>query len=909
MTLTPGTRIGSYEIAAPIGAGGMGEVYRARDTKLDRDVALKILPEAFASDPDRLARFEREAKTLAALNHPNIAHVYDAGRHGATAYLAMELVEGEDLSELIKRRSPEAERVSARLSGLPLADAIAIAKQVVDALEAAHENGIIHRDLKPANIKVRDDGTVKVLDFGLAKALAGPEGPASMDALANSPTLSARATQMGVVLGTAAYMAPEQARGKAVDRRADIWAFGVVLYEMLTGKRAFEGEDISVTLANVIKEEARWDALRADVPAPVRRLLRRCLEKDPKRRLSAIGDARLELDEKEEGGHGGDGGRGAERAEVRGGSTLLSRLWPALAGAALVAIVWYATSSPRAPQAGVPGYEFVVETADGPVFQIAPKISPDGRLVAWVAPASGSNGIGVIWVRQLDVLEPRQLAGTSGASGLFWSTQSDAIGYFQSGGLFRASLGGGTPQRLCEIHDFAGASFMQGGDVIVGSFDGQKGKLFRVPAQGGIPVELPRPKAAATALSYVYPEMLRDDRHFVYVDWAIDGASRALYVGSIDGDEPVKLVSSEGNPVVAPGHLLFLQSGVLFAQPFDEASRTLSGTPVRLADGILMHPYGYAAFSVSRTGVLAYRKGESFSEVGELAWVDRSGKATGTIGETLGFRQVRVSPDGRKVVYEAANGQSDSSRLWVLDLANGVSSPLTPDKATALNPVWSPTSDSIAFVAYGKENVIQLQQIGSGSAVISVQPEGRTQWLSDWSSDGKHLLFHAGNKLFTATPGDPKSVKLVLDAPGPIDGAHISPDGKWVAYLIEESQNAMEVWVASFPEFTQRRQVSPKGGGEAQWRGDGKELFYMSPGGKLMAVRLAQAAGGTLDVSAPVELFQSPITRPRLDLDEYWPTKDGQRFLFIRPKQAATAKVQPITVVVNWMKQLTAGTK
>ena len=427
--LNPGARLGSYEVIAQLGAGGMGEVYRARDTKLDRDVALKILPAAFADDPDRLARFEREAKTLATLNHPNIAHVYGAGESDATAYLVMELVEGLDLSAVIAR------------GPIALADTLPIARQLVDALETAHEAGIVHRDLKPANIKVRDDGTIKILDFGLARALT-PDGLSASSDSANSPTLTARATQMGTIIGTAAYMAPEQARGKPVDRRADIWAFGVVLYEMLTGKRAFEGEDISVTLANVIKGDARWDVLPPDVPAPIRRLLRRCLEKDPKRRLSAIGDARFELEDQEPT----DGQEGSQEREGARAS-LLARAWPAVVGAALTAFVSYALWPARQPSSPPEPFQFSILADPETVYRGAPKISPDGRWLAYVAPGAGSSGQPQIWVRPMNGLEARALAGTAGAGKLFWSPESDTIGYEGPDGLYRVDVIGAAPRQ------------------------------------------------------------------------------------------------------------------------------------------------------------------------------------------------------------------------------------------------------------------------------------------------------------------------------------------------------------------------------------------------------------------------------------------------------------------------------
>jgi eukaryotic-like serine/threonine-protein kinase len=905
LALSPGTRIGPYEIVAKLGEGGMGEVYRARDTKLDRDVALKVLPPPFAGDADRVARFEREAKTLATLNHPNIAHVYDAGRlrpegasasQGEQAYLAMELVEGADLS-IHTARGPMA-----------LQDVRAIARQLIDALEAAHDASIVHRDLKPANIKVRDDGTVKILDFGLARALTPDAGSGIQDA-ANSPTLTARATQMGMIIGTAAYMAPEQARGKVVDRRADIWAFGVVMYEMLSGKRAFEGEDISVTLANVIKEEARLDQLPADVPIPIRRLLRRCLEKDPKRRLSAIGDARWDLEESEtqENRSGGsDGGDRPSRVSVS------ARLWPALAGAALTALVAYRLWPARDSSSRPEPVQFTMSVERTNVYQGAPKISPDGRWLAYMAPSpTSSSPKPIIWVRPMNGLDPRMLAGTEDAFQLFWSSKSDAIGYGQGTDLFRVDVAGSAPQKLGTVANYAGASWLQTGDILVTSNDGNgKAKLFRVPGQGGVPVELPLPKAQGPASSFGWPVMLPDDKHFVYMGWSPISSERAVYVGSLDGSEPIRLLAADGAPGVAPSYLLFMRSGTLYAQPFDVKTLQLSGEPIRVEDDVMIDPgSGAAAFSVSSTGVLTYRRGNGAREPSELTWLDRNGKSIGTVGDTRYYEQLRLSPDGTRVAVGASEGDNNGTfRISVLDLGNGVTTPFSDDAFRAVDPVWSRDSQSITFVAFGKGNEFFTQQIGSAGTQSVLKSTQSLPWLDDVSPDGKTLLFHAGTpgKLYSASPQDPKSHRLLLETKEEVDSAHFSPDGKWIAYQVSEG-GKFQVWVAAFPAMDQRRQVSPNGGGQPWWRGDGRELFYLTADGKFMSVRVDAGPGGTLTLATPVELFQSPLTKPSLVVDQYTPTKDGQRFLFIRPKPTNAAKPSPINVIVNWVESLRAA--
>jgi hypothetical protein len=885
-----GQRIGPYEVVAKLGQGGMGEVYRARDSKLDRDVALKILPTSLANDPERLARFEREAKTLALLNHPNIAHVYDADKSGGVVYLVMELVEGDDLSAHITR------------GPMPLADVVPIATQIADALEAAHEQGIVHRDLKPANIKLRADGTVKILDFGLAKALAPDSGLGARDA-SNSPTLTAAAfaggTQMGVILGTAAYMAPEQARGRPVDRRADIWAFGVVLYEMLSGKRVFEGDDVSVTLANVIKEEANWDALPRNLPPAIRRLLRRCLEKDPRRRLSAIGDARLELQEFPER-EGREGSQGREDVRI----SPWARLWPAIVGAGLAAAIAFALW-PRATNASRERIQFSVPTEQATPFQMGPRISPDGRLLAYSAPLPGSNGKAAISIRSMDGLEPRVLAGTEGAANLFWSPENDAIGYEVGDVLYRVSVNGGTPRKLADVPSAAGGTWMRSGDILVASNDGYIAKLYRVPGQGGVPVEVKQPKAEGAAASYGWPVMLPDDRHFIYLGWSFLTDTRALFVGSLDGVPPTRIIAAETGPAIADGQVFFVQSGTLFSQPFNARTFVISGEQVRIVDSVLIDRLtGYPGFSASDTGVLAYRTGPAGAALmgaSTLEWISRSGKSLATVGEERSYGQVRLSPDQKRVVFAASD---DSSRTWllhVLDLASGVSTPVTPQGMLAVDPVWSADSQRVAFVDMRPGNTFYTLQLGSVEAKKAFESSDSLKWPDDWAPNGS-LLFHLPKpgKLFAVTPGDPGSLRQLLETTGAVDGARVSPDGKWIAYQIQET-DVPQVWVASFPALDQRRQVSPQGGGQANWRGDGRELFYLTPAGKLITVQMDRhPASGAPVPAAPVELFQSPLARPQLEWAQYAATADGQRFLFQRPRPAQAIEASPITVVVNW---------
>ena len=915
MSLSPGTRVSTYEILGTIGAGGMGEVYRARDTKLGRDVALKILPEIFALDADRRARFEREARTLAALNHPNIAHVYDAGTDEAGAFLVMELVEGHDLSvviasghltreaESVSSRSRESDARRARGSGaargLNIEDVSAIARQIIDALEAAHEAGIVHRDLKPANIKMREDGTVKVLDFGLAKALTpGGDDANAAGSASNSPTLTARATQIGMIVGTAAYMAPEQARGRAVDRRADIWAFGVVLYEMLTGKRAFEGEDISITLAGVLKEDVDWSALPAGVAPSWRRLLRRCLEKDPKRRLSAIADARLELLEVAEGPSPSTAGPASPALRSRTPWIIAAVAVLAAAGVSIAG--WYSRADEPIPQRVEFGFT-VPRSA-----QLNPTVSPDGRWIAYVGPTEvgAPNGANLISIRPLGGQTARPLAGTEGALSLAWAPDSRWIAFAAGGRVHRVDLNGGVV-RLGELASPAGLTFLPDGDILAASNSGGAGKLFRVPAQGGDPVELPMPKQDGPAAAYTAPVMLPDGRRFLYVGWSASGAERALFVGSLDGAPSTRIVASDGTGQYTDGHLFFVRDRTVYAQRFDPSSLKLTGEPMRVADDVSVNAItGRAAYHVSANGVVVHRQGAALGQAADLTWFDRSGRALGTAGAGGNIYQLRLSRDGRRVaVVDAMTGAS--SRISVLDLGNGVSSRLTDESAISNDPVWSKDSQTMAYEAV-RNGVRQLftHQVGTSTPALAFESPDDPKWLDDWSADGQWLLFHRPqpSKLYAVKPGDPASLKLLFETTATADGAHFSPDAKWIAYQVTEGSR-YDVWVASFPAFDQRRRVSPNGGGQAMWRGDGRELFFLTPQGQMMSVKVTPAAGGGLEFAAPVELFQTPLSVPTLGIDQYSVTADGQRFLVIRPRVSAASPTMTINVIVNWRGQ------
>ncbi|TAK11366.1 MAG: serine/threonine-protein kinase, partial [Acidobacteria bacterium] len=685
MSLSPGTRLGPYEIVAPLGAGGMGEVYRAKDTKLNRDVAIKVLPESFALDADRVARFTREAQVLASLNHPNIAAIYgieESHVRGSTSgvrALVMELVDGEDLSAQIAR------------GPMPLAEALPIATQMADALEAAHDQGIVHRDLKPQNVKLRGDGTVKVLDFGLAKAIDA--AGTSSDALMNSPTMTARATQMGMVIGTAAYMSPEQAKGRAVDRRADIWAFGVVLMEMLTGRQVFGGDTVSEVMASVMKDEPDWSQLPATLPPSIGRLLRRCLDKDPRKRLSAIGDARFELTDT---GHAP--AASATTAPAR------PRRWPLAlaavggAAAATIAFVLIAPALGPAPARepsrvsvlGPSGVTLMFDSAES-------AISPDGRTLVFAT--ADPNGSTRLWVRPLASTEARVLPGTEAGHLAFWSPDSRNIGFFTDDKLKRIAIDGGPVAVLCEAKDGRGGAW--GANNVIVFAPANAGPLMQVAATGGTPAPATTLDAARGETSHRFPSFLPDGRHFVFASLPAKNQKFDLFLGALDGTRSGPIASSESAAVYAdPGYLIFSSANVLVAQHVDVATAKLSGEPVTLGDAPGSQGGTYTSsppLSASRTGTLAYL-GDGFAPT-SLRWLDRAGRNAGTLTVPEGrYQEIAMSPDGTRVAVTRFSSQNTAD-LWIADVARGGATRFTSAPGGNVEAVWSPDGKRIAFAS------------------------------------------------------------------------------------------------------------------------------------------------------------------------------------------------------------------
>jgi eukaryotic-like serine/threonine-protein kinase len=911
---------GPYQILSKLGEGGMGEVYRARDTTLNREVALKVLPDSLAGDPDRLARFRREAQVLASLNHPNIAHIHGFEQAPQTASFAiiMELVEGPTLADRIEQ------------GPIAPADAWPIARQIADALEAAHDLGIVHRDLKPANIKVRDDGMVKVLDFGLAKAL-DPTDPASQASISNSPTLTARATQMGMILGTAAYMAPEQARGRAVDRRADIWAFGVVLYEMLSGRRAFEGEDISITLAGVLKEEIEWGALPADLPASIRRLLRRCLEKDPRRRLGAIGDARLELDE----------ATNPSEATVASAPSGVGRkerwIWASLALVGVLSAAVIAWRSAPKPGGAPPVTRFdILPPGEGAFSGNPPRfaVSPDGQSLVFSA-APGPGKPDQLWLRRLDSMEVTPLSGTeSGGGGLlpqspFWSpngrhvaffVQTERVGQEGASRLRTVDLQGGGVQTVCELpSNNASGSWNADGVMIVSSQE-TKG-IQRVAASGGVPAPVTTLDTSRNEVAHRFPQFLPDGRHFIYQVQTIDRADWSIFVGSIDGSKPRMLVPSEYARFAAPNTLLYVRDANLFAQTMDAATQELRGDPVKIASGVYsLNMNGRAGFSASDNGVLVYRSSPELIQSQaapnrQLTWVDRTGRPLGTVGVSTTASRLRLSPKADRVaLLEFSTGRSSSDAvgtLWVADVSRNVKAPLTSGAAQALSPAWSAAGDRVLFASRpGTGNMSLHERVASGATPASALYEqtGLNLMPVDESTDGKLVVFVGGKaglrSLHILTRSSGTTTPYLADE---FDRpqASLSPDGRFLAYVSNES-SAYQVIVQTFPDPSQGKwPVSTTGGLHPRWRSDGRELFYVDPEERLVAVPVTTTARDLVP-GKPAPLFTLPInTLVNLfgAAYVYDAAPDGQRFLLSAQSTGAAQRL-PLTVTTNWTSLL-----
>jgi serine/threonine protein kinase len=869
MALTSGVRIGPYEVTSPLGEGGMGVVYRARDIKLQRDVALKSLPEHFANDADRLARFQREAQVLASLNHPNIAQIYGLEEANNTSCIVMELVEGETLQERLTRGS------------IPIEEALPIAIQIAMALDAAHERGIVHRDLKPANIKLTLEGRVKILDFGLAKAFREEQQPA----LSNSPTLIG-ASVPGVILGTAAYMSPEQAKGKEADRASDVWAFGCVLYEMLTAHAAFEGETIGEILGAVFKSEPEWRRVPVATPEAVKRLLRRCLQKDRSRRLKSADAARIEIEE----------ALAAPPAVAPPTSASIrhARLpWIVAAVTTLAFASIAALYFRQKPTAEPPEMRLEINTPSTQApLEFA--LSPDGRYIVFVASGGGPQRL---WLRALDKTDSQPLTGTEGADYPFWSPDSRSIGFTADGRLKRIDIAGGPPQSLGVTSVARGGTWSADGTIV---FTANLGPLTRISALGSNPVTVTRLDPPRQS-QHLFPQFLPDGRHFLfYALGSPEGAG--IYLGSLDGGEPKRLTAADSSGAyLAPDMIVFRRLTTLMAQRVDLKRGELIGEPERLADAVGSNGViGFGAFSISADGRIAYRNGEG--ALRQLKWYDRLGKVVGLVGEpdssTLLYPE--LSPDGTSVAI-TRTVQSNSD-VWLIDLVRGGMTRLTSDPSVDVAPIWSPNRMQLAFSSSRKGPFNLYSKSANGAAPEELILETpNSKFTQDWSRNGQFLLYNevdvkTGRDLWALpTTGNDRTPIEVTKTQFEEQNGQFSPDGQWVAYETNES-GRFEIVVQPFPVATGKWHVSTAGGIQPRWRPDGKELYFVSPDGKLMAASVT-ISGATFTVGTSVPLF--PVTLPPglgSNRDQYAVSRDG-RFLINEPVDKSST---PITIILNW---------
>ena len=940
--LKPGTRLGPYEILAQLGAGGMGEVYKARDTRLDRFVAIKILPEHLADNPDLRERFEREARSIAKLNHPHICTLYDIGRQDGTNFLVMEYLEGETLSARLKK------------GPLPLDQVLRYAVEISDALDKAHRAGITHRDIKPANVIVTPMGGTtgtKLLDFGLAKLkqeVAKATIPAS-----EMPTVPGELTEHGTLLGTLHYMAPEQVEGKVneIDARTDIFAFGALVYEMATGKKTFPGETQASVIAKILEvDPPPMSSLQPMTPPTLHRVVKKCLAKDPARRWQSANDLHDELVWIKEGG-----AQAGMPAPLNARHKLRERVTQVVAAAllictALLGVLHFREAPPEQRAA-----RFFVLPPENTSFTVAPSvlaISPDGTRLAFTGTSASGGNLPQLWVRPVDSLSAQLLPGTEGATQPFWSPDSRSIAFFSQGKLKKIDVTGGPPQVLC---DAAGAgvhgSWNQEGVIVFATYAaalaGQgSGPINRVSAPGGTPTAITTVDATQGETGHNWPHFLPDGKNFLYLAINSDTAKSAIRVGSLDSNESKLLLNAHSFAQYAPpGYLLFQRDGTLMVQALNADALELTGEAFPIAEKVQVNPAnGRTAFSVSQNGVLAYRSTGNLNT--QLAWFDRSGKELGRIGEPGGYISPKLSPDEKQIAVTRTTDTDAPGDIWVFDLSRNTETRFTFDAADDYSPIWSPDGSRIAF-ASSRGNSFGLYQknsngIGAEELLVKTSnypiPE-------DWSLDGRHIVYMSteggGRDVLvlplTGDPGqagtDPRQAGSGPQQAGPGPGsragrdqavgtegrnlsrravepvpflqtqflerhAQLSPDSRWMAYTSDES-GQYQIYVQSFPAGSGKWQVSTSGGIQPRWRRDGKELFYLPADGKLMAVPVR--AGATFETGTPALLFQTQLfglAPSAVYSQQYDVVADGQRFLLNVDLSEATTV--PITVVLNW---------
>ena len=897
MAILPGRRLGPYEILSAIGAGGMGEVYKARDTRLERIVAIKVLPTHLAGRADLRERFEREAKTIASLNHPHICTLHDTGHQDEIDYLVMEYLEGETLAQRLLK------------GPLPIQQVLQYAIEIADALDKAHRKGITHRDLKPGNIMLTKSGT-KLLDFGLAK-LKQEVAPATP--VSQLPTMNSAITGEGTILGTLQYMAPEQVEAKEVDARTDIFAFGAVVYEMATGKKAFEGKTSASVMAKIMEAEPpSMASLQPMTPPQLDRVVKTCLAKDPDERWQTAGDLCRELKWISD-----SGSQAGIPVPVVSGRVWDKRLtWVAAIAVAIALAAGAALYMHRTPPAATQAIRFTVGPPEKAAFGENPaflSISPDGSKLAFVT-GGGAAG-GQLWIRALDSPTAQALPGTEGASQPFWSPDSQFVAFFAEEHLKKIAISGGPAQTLADVPSSitagtfsTGGTWGRGGVILFTANIGRASTIHRVSESGGASTPVTTLDASRSEIAHLWPQFLPDGKHFLFSAFGTGAGAGGVYVASLDSKERKLILNSTSNAVyVLPGYLLFTRQGTLMAQPFDPARLQLTGEPVPIAQGVQTLPTsGRAAFTASDNGALAYRS-ETAAAALTLAWVSRNGTEQRVPAPAHNYVFPRLSPDGQRV---AAGIEEGDSQIWIYDLSRDALTRLTFQGTGNVDPVWTPDGKRIVFK--GNRNRLFWQPSdGSGSVEELTSVELSANNIpGSWSPDGQELALTqdlATRKIWILPLKDRKP-RLFVESPSYEAAPRFSPDGRWIAYASTES-GRLEIYVRPYPGPGGKWQISTEGGAEPVWNPKGRELFYRN-GQKMMAVDfIAQPA---FSAGKPRMLFEGPYVPTPRSIPDYDVSPDGQRFLMLKAPEQSQAPAQ-ISVVLNWVEELKqkapAGTK